>query len=220
MKILIVEDNPKLRDNISKFLKISGFTSETAYNWIDGLQKMIWNNFDLIVLDINMPFLNGKEFTKKLRTSWKIIPIIALTSNSMLDDKLEMFELWVDDYMTKPFELKELLARINSLVKRKMSVIEEKIVIWKLEINILKHKIYYAKKELEFSNKEYLIIEFLVRSRWYPKSKTQILEAVWWELEENLEISSTTLETHISTIRKKISRNFIKTIKWVGYIIE
>ncbi|MDP2090937.1 MAG: response regulator transcription factor [Candidatus Gracilibacteria bacterium] len=220
MKILIVEDNPKLRDNISKFLKISGFTSETAYNGIDGLQKMIGNNFDLIVLDINMPFLNGKEFTKKLRTSGKIIPIIALTSNSMLDDKLEMFELGVDDYMTKPFELKELLARINSLVKRKMSVIEEKIVIGKLEINILKHKIYYAKKELEFSNKEYLIIEFLVRSRGYPKSKTQILEAVWGELEENLEISSTTLETHISTIRKKISRNFIKTIKGVGYIIE
>ena len=140
--------------------------------------------------------------------------------NSMLDDKLEMFELWVDDYMTKPFELKELLARINALAKRKVLLIEDKIVIWNIEINISKHKIYKDKKEIEFSNKEYLIIEFLVRNKWYPKSKVQILEAVWGELEENLELSSTTLEAHISTIRKKITKDFIKTIKWVGYIIE
>ena len=82
MKILIVEDNPKLRENISRFLKLSGFTSETASNWLNALEKMNWNDYDIVVLDINMPFLNGKEFTKKLRASWKDIPIIALTSNS------------------------------------------------------------------------------------------------------------------------------------------
>lgn len=220
MKILVVEDNPKLRENISKFLKISGFTADTASNWLEALEKIIWNTYDTIVLDINMPFLNWKDFTKKLRASWKNIPIIALTSNSLLDDKLEMFDLGVDDYMTKPFELKELFARINALVKRKGNIIEEKIIIWDFEINISKHKVYKNSKEIEFWNKEYLIIEFLAKNRGYPKNKTQILESVWWESEENLELSSTTLEAHISTIRKKLWKEFIKTIKWVGYIIE
>lgn len=220
MKILIVEDNPKLRENISKFLKISGFTVDTAPNWLEALDKVVWNTYDTIVLDINMPFLNWKDFTKKLRASWKNIPIIALTSNSLLDDKLEMFDLWVDDYMTKPFELKELFVRINALVKRKWNIIEEKIIIWDFEINISKHKVYKNSKEIEFWNKEYLIIEFLAKNRWYPKNKTQLLLSVWWEAEENLELSSTTLESHISTIRKKLAKSFIKTIKWVGYIIE
>lgn len=220
MKILVVEDNWKLRENISKFLKLQAYTCDTAINWLEALDKMIWNNYDVIVLDVNMPFLNWKEFTKRLRTSKESTPIIALTSNSMLDDKLEMFDLWVDDYMTKPFEMRELVARINALVKRKSNIIEEEIIIWDVKINLSKHKVYKNKKEIEFINKEYLIIEFLAKNKWYPKNKTQILWSVWWESEENLELSSTTLESHISTIRKKLGKDFIKTIKWVGYIIE
>lgn len=220
MKILVVEDNAKLRENIVKFLKISGFTAEMAAHWWEALEKMIGNEYDAIILDVNMPYINGKKFTKKLRLSGKNTPIIALTSNSMLDDKLEMFELWVDDYMTKPFELKELVARIHSLLKRKNSIIENKIIIQKYEINLSKHKLFFDKNEIELWNKEYLIIEFLAQNKWYPKNKTQILEHVWGELEENLELSSTTLEAHISTIRKKIGKDFIKTIKWVWYIIE
>ncbi|MDD5770476.1 MAG: response regulator transcription factor [Candidatus Gracilibacteria bacterium] len=220
MKILIVEDNPKLRENIFKFLKISGFIAETSSNGLQALEKTIGNNYDIIILDINMPFSNGKEFTKRFRNSGKNTPIIALTSNSMLDDKLEMFNLGVDDYMTKPFELKELLARINSLLKRKQTIIEERIIIKNIEIHISKHKVFINGNEIELGNKEYLIIEFLATNKGYPKNKTQILEAVWGELEENLELSSTTLEAHISTIRKKISKDFIKTIKGVGYIIE
>lgn len=220
MKILVVEDNPKLRENIAKFLKISGFTTEVAAHGWEALEKMIGNEYDALILDINMPYVNGKEFTRKLRLFGKNTPIIALTSNSMLDDKLEMFELWVDDYMTKPFELKELLARIHSLLKRKNSIIENKIIIKDYEINLSKHKLFFDKNEIELWNKEYLIIEFLAQNKWYPKNKTQILEHVWGEAEENLELSSTTLEAHISTIRKKIGKDFIKTIKWVWYIIE
>ena len=224
MKILIIEDNPKLRENISKFLKISGFVSETSPNWKEALLKVNSNNYDLIVLDINMPFLNWKEFTKIIRLSWKNIPIIALTSNSMLDDKLEMFDLWVDDYMTKPFELKELLARINALLKRKNKILEDIIKINNIEIDLKKHKIYIlssdTKQEIDLWNKEYLIVEFLSKNKSYPKNKTQILENVWGEVQDNLELSSTTLEAHISTIRKKLWKDFIKTIKWVWYIIE
>lgn len=220
MKILIIEDHPKIRENISKYLKIVWYVAETAINWLEAIEKLRYNLYDVIILDINMPIINGREFILKLRKQGNNIPVIVLTSNSMLEDKVEMFDLWVDDYITKPFELKELELRIKSISRRKNMEVQELINIWEIEINLSKHKVFLKKEEIELSNKEYLIVEFLSINRWYPKSKVQILEHVWWEQEENLNLSSVTLEAHISVIRKKISKTFIKTIKWVGYIIE
>ncbi len=220
MKILVIEDHPKLRENIIKFLKISGFIAEWAFNWEEALEKILLNKYDLLVLDVNMPIMDGRKFIKKIRSLGNNIPVIALTSNSMLDDKLEMFDFWVDDYLTKPFELKELEARIKALLKRKEKPIENIIEIWDVKIDLQSHRIFKAWKEMDFWNKHYLIIEFLARNRWIIKSKIQILEKVWGEAEENLDLNSTTLEAHISVIRKKLGKNFIKTIKWAGYIIE
>lgn len=220
MKILVVEDHPKIRENIVKYLKINWYLAEEAFNWEEALEKIRYTDYDCLVLDVNMPIMNGKEFIKNLRKNWNFSPVITLTSNFTLEDKVEMFELWVDDYLTKPFELKELEMRIKSLLKRKEKEIEDKIIIWDIEINLSKHKVFKNLDEMELWNKEYLIIEFLSINKGYPKSKIQILEQVWWEAEENLELSSTTLEAHISTIRKKLGKDFIKTLKWVWYIIE
>mgnify|MGYP001773883442 CR=1 FL=1 len=220
MKILVIEDHPKIRENISKYFKIIGYTIEESYNWEDALLKVSTWNYDILILDVNMPIMNWKEFLKIIRSKWFSIPVLALTSNSTLDDKVEMYDLWVDDYLTKPFELKELEIRVNSLLKRKDKKIDEVFSYRDYKINYSIHKFYFAWNEIILSNKEYLIIEFLLKNKWYPKSKNQILEKVWWELEENLDISSTTLESHISTIRKKTNKDFIKTIKWVWYIIE
>jgi len=220
MKILIIEDHPKIRENISKYLKIVWFVPEIAINWLEALDKVRLNHYDIIILDINMPIMNWKDFIINLKKLNISIPIIALTSNSMLEDKVEIFNLGVDDYITKPFELKELEIRINAILKRKDKEVNDKITVWKFEINLSKHKVFLSWKEIDLSNKEYLIIEFLSVNKWYPKSKNQILEHVWWEQEENLNLSSVTLEAHISVIRKKIWKTFIKTIRWVGYIIE
>lgn len=220
MKILIIEDHPKIRENIKRYLKINWYLAEIAINWKEALEKVWYSDYDCIILDVNMPIMNGREFIKNLRINLNNSPVIALTSNSTLDDKIEMFDLWVDDYLVKPFELKELEMRIIALSKRKNKEINDKILIKDIEINFSKHKIFQQNIEIDFSNKEYLIIEFLAKNKWYPKSKIQILENVWWESEENLELSSTTMESHISTIRKKLWSDFIKTIKGTGYIIE
>lgn len=220
MKILVVEDHPKIRQNIVKYLNLKWFRAEESIHWEDAIQKIKSNDYDVIVLDINMPLLNWKEFTKIVRNSWNNIPIIALTSNSLLDDKLEMFSLWVDDYLTKPFEFEELEARIKALSKRKDKDIKNSLVFWDIEIDINKHKVFKTWKEVELWNKEYMILEFLSVNMWYPKSKISILENVWWEQEENLDLWSVTLEAHISMLRKKLWKNLIKTIKWVWYVIE
>ncbi len=220
MKILIIEDHPKLRENILRFFKISGYLSEWAFNGEEALEKIAFNKYDILILDVNMPIMWGREFMKKLRESENNIPVIALTSNSMLEDKLEMFEFGVDDYLTKPFELKELEARVKTIFRRKDKKIEKIIKLWDIQIDLAKHKVFESGKEIELWNKEYLIVEFLSINKWFPKSKVAILEKVWGELEENLDLNSTTLEAHISTIRKKIGKSFIKTIKWVGYVID
>ncbi|MDD4151479.1 MAG: response regulator transcription factor [Candidatus Gracilibacteria bacterium] len=220
MKILIVEDHPKIRENIKRFLKINGYLAEIAINGKEALEKIGYSDYDCIILDVNMPIMNGREFIKNLRINGNNSPVIALTSNSTLDDKIEMFDLGVDDYLVKPFELKELEMRIIALSKRKNKQINDKLFIKDIEIDFSKHKIFQQNNEIDFSNKEYLIIEFLARNKGYPKTKIQILENVWGESEENLELSSTTMESHISTIRKKLGSNFIKTIKGTGYIIE
>lgn len=220
MKILIIEDHPKIRENIKKFLKISGYLAETAINWKDWLDKVIYWDYELIILDVNMPVMNWKEFMINMRKLSKNIPVIALTSNSLLDDKIEMFDLWVLDYMTKPFEFRELEARIKSLLKRKETIVDDILIIWDIKIDFSKHKVYKNNIEVLLSVKEYLIIEFLSRNKSYPKTKLEILEHVWWEAEENLELSSTTMEAHISMIRRKLWTEFIKNIRWIGYIIE
>ncbi len=220
MKILIIEDHPKIRENIKKFLKISWYLAEIAINWKDWLDKVIYWDYDLIILDVNMPVMNWKEFMINMRKLSKNIPVIALTSNSLLDDKIEMFDLWVLDYMTKPFEFRELEARIKSLLKRKETIVDDILIIWDIKIDFSKHKVYKNNIEVLLSVKEYLIIEFLSRNKSYPKTKLEILEHVWWEAEENLELSSTTMESHISMIRRKLWTEFIKNIRWIGYIIE
>ncbi len=220
MKILVVEDHPKIRQNIVKYLNLKWFRAEEAIHGEDAKDKVKINDYDVIVLDVNMPLLNWREFTKFIRSTGNNIPIIALTSNSLLDDKLEMFSLWVDDYLTKPFEFEELEARIKALLKRKDKDIKNNIKVKNIELDIDKHKVYKDWKEVELWNKEYMILEFLFLNQSYPKSKIAILEHVWWEQEENLDLWSVTLEAHISFLRKKLWKDLIKTIKWVWYVVE
>ena len=220
MKILIVEDNKVLRDNLIFLLKKFNYLAEWAWNWKEALDKLYKTNYDIIILDINMPIMNGKEFLLKLKKLWKNIPVIALTSDSLLSDKIEMFDLGVLDYMTKPFEIEELVVRLKSILKRWVVILDDKKIIWNIEINYSSNKVFLNWEVLSFPYKQYLIIEYLSKNFGYPKNKLNIMEYVWWEAEENLEFNSTTLESHIYIIRKKLGKNFIKTIKGIGYIIE
>ncbi|MCT4616765.1 MAG: response regulator transcription factor [Candidatus Gracilibacteria bacterium] len=220
MKVLIIEDHPSIRNNIIKLLKKENCTAQGAMNGKEGLQKLLISSYDVIILDVNMPIMNGREFIQTIRNKNIDTPVLALTSNSMLDDKIDMFELGVDDYLTKPFNFGELFVRLKSLTKRK-GVIKSNIEkIGNIEINYSSNKIFLDKKEVEFQNKQYKIIKYLLDNKGYPKTKIEIMEYVWGEQEENLNFNTTILESHIYIIRKKLGKNFIKTIKGVGYIIE
>ena len=220
MKILIVEDNFRLRENLVSFFKHSNILAEESWNWQDALEKMNRYRYDVVILDVNMPIMNWKDFLKTLRKSWNWTPVLALTSNSMLQDKVEMFELWVDDYLTKPFELQELLLRVKAIFKRHETLVDQEVSIWEISIDMNRRKVYKKWVEVPLTNKEYMVVLFLAENRWIPKNKTEILEYVWGAKEESLEMSSITLEAHISNIRRKLWKNLIKTIKQVWYVID
>lgn len=220
MKVLIVEDNPNLRENIVFLLKKQNIMAEGAENGKTALEKACQYEYDVIVLDVNMPYMNGKEFLKAYRALWKSTCVIALTSNGLLEDKIEMFDLWVDDYLTKPFETQELIIRIKALVKRGEYVEDDTKEVWSVQINYSSSKIFLDGEEIYVPHKQYLIVEYLSKNLGYPKSKTQIMQYVWGEAEENLELDSTTLESHIYALRKKLWKQFIKTLKGTWYIIE
>lgn len=220
MKILIVEDNPILRENLIFLLKKFNFLWEWAFDWTQAIEKIVNTNYDAIILDINLPIMSWKDFLKNIRSRWIFTPVIALTSDNLLEDKLEMFDLGVDDYLTKPFEIEELIARLKSILKRKEKIISNNIKLWDISINLDSKKVFKNDVEIKFPYKQYLIIEYLFKNKWYPQNKVCLMEYVWWEAEENLEFNSTTLESHIYSIRNKLWKNFIKTIKWIWYIIE
>ena len=220
MKILIVEDSKILRENLDFLLKKFHFLSEFANDWEEALQKISLQKYEAIVLDNNMPIMTGEVFLKKMRKNCNTTPVIVLTSDSWLQNKLSMFDLWADDYLTKPFEIEELVARLKALGKRKENISDSEKNFHGYSINFSKWKVWSWETEILLPHKQYLILEILVKNMGYAQSKTKIMEYVWGEQEENLELSSTTLESHIYAIRKKLGKNVIETRKWVGYIIE
>lgn len=220
MRVLVIEDHPKIRAWIKMFLEKNLYSVWEAVHWEEWLKELENNVYDAIILDVNMPVMDGREFMKHLRLKDQYIPVIALTSNWMLDDKIEMFDLWADDYVTKPFELKELLARLEAILKRRWQKQENIIELGNIQVDTSKHKVFVKWKEVELARKPYLILEYLLLNRWYTKNKTDILEQVWWESEENLNLDSITLESHIYSLRKKLWKNIIKTVKGFWYVIE
>jgi DNA-binding response OmpR family regulator len=183
MKILVVEDHPKLRENIKKMCEMAHFTTETAIHGVEAIEKIRVSQYDCIILDMNMPLMGGREFLSKLREHDKETSVLILTSNSLTEDKVDAFDIGADDYLTKPFDVDELIARIRALGRRKGKQTDNKIQIGDILVDITHSKVYKNEETIELSAKEYKIIAYLLEYIGAPKSKEMILEAVWGERE-------------------------------------
>ena len=220
MKILIVEDEVTLSGIIKRFLEKHSFQVDQAFDGRSGLSKATINEYDCIVLDINLPGKDGFTIAKDLRTRSIFTPIIMLTAKDTLEDKIVGFESGADDYLTKPFSIKELLLRIKALIKRNSSNKETQLVInnWTLDqnsnqlINIVNHK------TIPVTNKEIGILEYLIRKRGKPVSAEELLEHVW---DREVNIFTSTVKTHIKVLRQKIDpdKKIIITVRGRGYKI-
>ena len=215
MKILLVEDNKTIGNNIKKYLELENHTVVRAENGLYALEVAKRNEFDVIVLDLMLPGMDGITLCKNIRKTHPDTAIIMATAKGQLDDKLEWFESGADDYLVKPFDLKELDARIQAITKR--SGTANSIEYKNIRLEKDQKKIFKNNKEIKLTLKEFQIIEYLLERKWRSISRTEIIE----EVRGNDQVfeEDAKLDVYISTLRKKLGKTIIETIKWFGYQI-
>lgn len=223
--ILLVEDEKKIADTLQSGLNENNYNVSVAYNGLDGEKLFKQNTYDLIILDINVPFLNGYELCKLIRKSNPYVPIILLTALNFTDNKIEGFDLGADDYIVKPFEFRELLARIKALIRRsevKTPLPEEKILkIADLELNIDNKEVKRSNQRIALTAKEFQLLEYLLRNRDKVVSRVDIAKDVW---EIDFDTQTNVIDVYVNFLRKKIDRDFspklIHTQVGMGYILK
>ena len=223
-KILIVEDESKIANTLKKGFAEMGYHVEIAYDGLIGKKLFLAYSFDIIILDINLPGINGYELCKIIRTKNEHIPIIMLTAMSALDDKIEGFDAGADDYMIKPFEFKELLVRIRTLLKRTLNQQLPTGNILKyddLEMNLSTKEVKRNDCKIILTLKEFQLLEYFMRNRNRVLSRADIAEAVW---EMDFDTKTNVIDVYVNYLRNKIDKNFdtklIHTHVGMGYIMK
>jgi len=221
MRLLLIEDEIRLSHYIKKGLTEQGFAVDTAYDGEEGLYLAKEETYDVIILDVMLPKLNGIEVCKKLRLSKKNTPVLMLTARSETEDKILGLESGADDYLTKPFVFAELKARINALLRRSYHQVTINLSIDTLEVDPLKHVVKRNNKMIKLTPKEFAILELLLRRKNEVVTRTQVIEHVW---DYNFDSLSNVVDVFMGTLRKKIDRGFkkklIHTLHGIGYMIS
>jgi DNA-binding response OmpR family regulator len=221
MRILLVEDEQQLIDFLKVSLEAEGFAVDTSTDGEKGLFQAQTNEYDLIILDYILPKLDGRQICQKIREEGKTTPIIMLTVKSEISSKVDLLELGVDDYLTKPYSFTELLARIKAVLRRPHTIISQTLQLDDLILDPEKYTIKRGDNDIYLTRKEFALLEFLMRNVGKVLTRAVIMEHVW---DMNADPFSNTIESHIMNLRKKIDRNYktklLHTIPNRGYKIE
>ena len=214
-KILLIEDNREISQNITDYLELEWFEITQVFDWEKAFDFALKKKFDLILLDLMLPKIDWITIAKKI--SKKIeIPIIMITAKDSISQKLEWFESWAIDYIVKPFDLRELEARIKAHLRILES--DKKIIFWDLEINLNTREFLKNWKKIKITKKEILIFEYLYENKEKVCTRTDLIEYVWWA--ESIFDDDSKLDVYISNLRKKLDKKLIETVKWVWYKIK
>ena len=214
MRILLVEDEKKLSDVIKKGLIEEGYAVDQAFNGEEGLYLAESESYDVIILDIMLPKMDGMTVCKELRKKGIVIPVLMLTAKARVEDKVIGLNVGADDYLTKPFEFIELKSRIHALIRRSSQKPVSTISIGDIEIDTVKRIVKKDGKEIIFTPKEFAILEFLARHKDEVITRTQIMEHIW---DYHFEGLSNVVDVFIASLRKKLKTKIIKTVHGVGY---
>lgn len=217
MKLLIVDDEPLIREVIKEYCALENYEVLEAENGIEALEKIKTNDIDIIVLDIMMPKLDGFSTLKEIKKI-KNIPVILLSARKEEFDKLMGFDLGSDDYMTKPFSPKELIARIKAILKRTNKETDE-YVYETLKIDFKGHTLYIDNEEIKLTPKEFELLSYFVKNENIALSREQLLSKIWGY---DFFGDDRTIDTHIKMLRNNLKqyRDLIKTVRALGYKFE
>jgi len=220
MRILVVEDEHRIANSIKKGLEQEKYAVDVGYDGEEGYDLASSEDYDLLILDLMLPKLDGLQICKKLRLSKNNVPILILTAKSQLEDKVDGLNSGADDYLTKPFAFEELLARIRALTRRPKNMLDSTLKVEDLILNTINYEIKRAGKLIRLSSKEYALLEVLMRHPNQILTKEQIINQVW---DYEADVLPNTVEVYIRNLRNKIDKPFstslIHTIRGFGYKI-
>ena len=218
MRILVVEDEPGVAQFVTQGLTEAGYAVDVARDGLDGLDYALVAEYDLIVLDIMLPKMNGLEMLREIRNQQVKTPVLLLTARDAVDDRVSGLDSGADDYLVKPFAFPELLARVRALLRRPPLQADPVLRIGDLEMDIPRRQVRRAGKLIELSRREFSLLELLLRHPNQVLSRTQIIEHVW---NFNFFSGTNVVDVYIGYLRRKIDRGFdyplIHTVRGVGY---
>ena len=220
MRVLLVEDEKNVSAFIKQGLEEDFYTVDVAEDGIDGYGMATNQTYDLIILDLMLPGMDGREICKKLRDMGIKTPILMLTALNTIPDKVEGLESGADDYLTKPFSFSEMLARIRALMRRFADYTGD-ITLADLRVDLLSRRVFRGDREIVLTPKEFSLLEYLLRNKSRVVSRTQILENVWGY---DFDPATNVVDVHIKFLREKIDKDsdqkLIHTARGVGYILK
>jgi two-component system copper resistance phosphate regulon response regulator CusR len=221
MRLLLVEDDERIARFVAKGLRENAYAVDVAANGEDALYQAEINIYDLIILDVMIPEKNGFEVCRELRSNGANLPILMLTARDAVEDRITGLDTGADDYLTKPFEFGELLARLRALLRRRSEVLPSKIIVGNLEIDTSAQKVWRGGEEISMTTKEYALLEYFARNAGRVVGREEISDHVW---DETFDPFSNLIEVYINRLRQKIDENadssLIQTRRGAGYILE
>lgn len=223
MHILIVEDEQRLAYLLRRVLMEERHTVDLAHDGHTGLDLAASGTYDVIILDLMLPGMDGIQICRELRADRVLTPVLMLTARGAVEDRVTGLNVGADDYLTKPFAMEELLARVNALLRRRDKPFEEtpQLRVMDLTLDLVAHEAKRNGKLIELTAKEYALLEYLMRHAGQVLTRTQIIDAVW---RYDMEALSNVVDIYIHYLRDKIDQGFshplIKTVRGVGYKIE
>ena len=222
MKILLVEDDKGIARFVEKGLLENGYIVDVTFDGETGLHSALQQHYDLIVLDIMLPKMDGREVLNRIRAREIQTPVIFLTAKDSESDIVQGLNIGADDYLVKPFSFNELLARIHAVLRRgKIVSPTSKLLVSNLILELDGHRVFRGKIKIELTPKEYALLEFFMRHPGQIITRTMISEKVW---DYHFDTSTNVVEVHVSHLRNKIDKDFepklLHTVKGVGYVLE
>jgi DNA-binding response OmpR family regulator len=218
MHILLIEDQQKLARNIEEFLKLEQYAVTVANDGKVGFEKAMLLDLDLVILDINLPGMDGYLICSLLRQNKKNMPILMLTARGTQQEVIHGLNIGADDYLTKPFNLDELLARVRALLRRNSEEKQPRLTVGDVTLDTNTREVWKGKDKIALSPKEYSLLEFLLRKKGIVQDRPRIIEHVWGGRDDLM--FSQTVDVHVAYLRRKLGKKVIQTVPGKGYMIS
>jgi len=221
MKILIIEDEPKTGDYLKQGLSEAGFVADLARNGTDGMHAALTEDYDLVVLDVMLPGMDGWQVLQAIRAGGKQLPVLFLTARDRVDERVKGLELGADDYLVKPFAFSELLARVRTLLRRGRTIEPTVLTVADLEVDLLRRRVTRSRKEIRLTAKEFTLLELLLRRQGEVLPRSLIASQVW---DVNFDSDTNVVDVAVRRLRAKVDDDFelklIRTVRGMGYVLD